>query len=245
MKLINTNGMAFVGPGSEWFWGMMQALALAITFTAIYRQLRAQRAANVFTQTDALTREWLSERYSRARLAILVALRKGDDPVLLPLAEAHMVANFWENLGYLTRFGNIDPNIVAESFSYHCQDSWTQLAPFVRAARSSSGAPRAWDHFEWLARLMARHDPIEDLGDAGQAAMLDRWITQLRGEIRAAEELRAVTVHIAPTPVPIVSVRQDVRDASTPTATGLHPVAPAGEAPGLPTVAAFGSTGAA
>ena len=43
MTLVNTNGMAFLGPGSEWFWTALQFIALAITFYAIYRQLRGQR----------------------------------------------------------------------------------------------------------------------------------------------------------------------------------------------------------
>jgi hypothetical protein len=43
VKLINTNGMAFIGPGSEWFWTALQFIALAITFYAIYRQLRGQQ----------------------------------------------------------------------------------------------------------------------------------------------------------------------------------------------------------
>ena len=42
MKVINTDGLAFIGPGSEWFWTALQFAALAITFLAIYRQLRAQ-----------------------------------------------------------------------------------------------------------------------------------------------------------------------------------------------------------
>ena len=42
MKLINIDGMAFIGPGSEWFWTALQFTALAITFVAIYRQLRVQ-----------------------------------------------------------------------------------------------------------------------------------------------------------------------------------------------------------
>ena len=42
VKFINTDGMALIGPGSEWFWTMLQFVALAITFYAIYRQFRAQ-----------------------------------------------------------------------------------------------------------------------------------------------------------------------------------------------------------
>lgn len=43
MKLINIDGMAFIGPGSEWFWTALQFAALGLTFAAIYRQLRTQR----------------------------------------------------------------------------------------------------------------------------------------------------------------------------------------------------------
>ena len=43
MKLINTDGLALMGPGSEWFWTALQFTALAITFVAIYRQLATQQ----------------------------------------------------------------------------------------------------------------------------------------------------------------------------------------------------------
>ena len=42
MTLINTEGLALIGPGLEWFWTALQFTALAITFYAIYRQLQAQ-----------------------------------------------------------------------------------------------------------------------------------------------------------------------------------------------------------
>jgi hypothetical protein len=43
VKLINSDGMAFIGPGSEWFWTALQFTALAITLFAIYRQLGTQQ----------------------------------------------------------------------------------------------------------------------------------------------------------------------------------------------------------
>jgi hypothetical protein len=42
VTFINTDGMALIGPGSEWFWTALQFTALAITFIAIYRQLQGQ-----------------------------------------------------------------------------------------------------------------------------------------------------------------------------------------------------------
>ena len=43
MKLINTDGMVFFGPGSEWLWMALTGLVLAGTGVAIYRQLRVQQ----------------------------------------------------------------------------------------------------------------------------------------------------------------------------------------------------------
>lgn len=43
MKIVTIDGMALIGPGSEWLWTALQFAALALTFIAIYRQLRAQR----------------------------------------------------------------------------------------------------------------------------------------------------------------------------------------------------------
>ena len=40
--LLDTDGLAIFGPGSEWFWSMLQFVVVAITVYGIYRQLRAQ-----------------------------------------------------------------------------------------------------------------------------------------------------------------------------------------------------------
>ena len=50
MTLINTNGMAFIGPGSEWFWTALTGVVLAITFVGIYRQLTVQVHASAAEQ---------------------------------------------------------------------------------------------------------------------------------------------------------------------------------------------------
>jgi bacteriorhodopsin len=62
VKLINTDGMAYIGPGSEWFWTAVSGIVLAITFLAIYRQLALARGANAFTHLGALVAEWEGER---------------------------------------------------------------------------------------------------------------------------------------------------------------------------------------
>ena len=75
MRLISTDEMVFIGPGSEWFWTAVSGLVLAVTFVAIYRQLTLARSANAFTQLNALVDEWQGERLVRK----LQRLKKRDE----------------------------------------------------------------------------------------------------------------------------------------------------------------------
>jgi hypothetical protein len=84
MQLINTEGMAFIGPGSEWFWTALTGVVLAVTFLGIYRQLSIARGATAREQIASFNREWRSERMILHRLAVMVALRDGADPAQLP-----------------------------------------------------------------------------------------------------------------------------------------------------------------
>ena len=56
MTFINTDGMAFIGPGSEWFWTALSGIVLAVTFLAIYRQLRLQRNQGAIEQIASSSR---------------------------------------------------------------------------------------------------------------------------------------------------------------------------------------------
>ena len=105
MKLINTEGMAFIGPGSEWFWTAISGIVLAVTFIAIYRQLSIARSTRAREELASLDREWSSERQMRYRLEIFVALRDGADPAHLPDGPATGLMNWWEIVAQLAGAG--------------------------------------------------------------------------------------------------------------------------------------------
>ena len=107
MTLINTDGMSFIGPGSEWFWTALGVIIAAVTLIGIYRQLRLQLGAGAIEQMETINKEFQSEQMSRARLAVLLALRDGADPASLPPV-ANDIANFWERVGHLVRAGHVD-----------------------------------------------------------------------------------------------------------------------------------------
>ena len=85
MRIVNLDGMAIFGPGSEWLWTMVQFLALLMTGLAIFRQLRAQRRANDLTVVTRFADEFLAEQMTRHKCAALMHLaekRPGIPPSL-------------------------------------------------------------------------------------------------------------------------------------------------------------------
>ena len=215
MKLINTEGMAFIGPGSEWFWTAVGVLLAAVTLLAIYRQVRMQRGAAAFDQFTALEREWNAESMARNRLTVLEALRDGADPAHPPVV-ANQIANFWERTGYLVRRGYIDADLVLESLSGHVQFWWGWLAEASRFVREQYGRPTIDEHFEWLADL-AREDDRRAGGnraydDAELARMLPVIIESTSAVVRAAEDARAVLTRPMSLAVPAPAVPPTVRE---------------------------------
>jgi hypothetical protein len=84
MNIVNLQGTAIFGAGSEWFWSMLQFLIVAATLVGLYRQLRIQSSQRAVEQLDAYVRDWMSERMTHHKLAILVALRDGAEPASVP-----------------------------------------------------------------------------------------------------------------------------------------------------------------
>jgi len=85
VDLINFDNLVIFGPGSEWLWTMVSSVVLAVTFVAIYRQLRIQSRAAAVEQVQAAYRDWTSEGLTRAKQRILRAIEAGDTPeAMLP-----------------------------------------------------------------------------------------------------------------------------------------------------------------
>ena len=55
MQFINWSG-ALIGPGSEWFWSMLQFVIVAGTLIGLYRQLRLQSSQGPSTSSPPSTR---------------------------------------------------------------------------------------------------------------------------------------------------------------------------------------------
>ena len=138
MTFINTDGMAFIGPGSEWFWTALSGIVLAVTFLGIYRQLRLARSANAFAQMNRIANDWDSERLARHKLDILVALKNGATPEHVPDGAAGMIRDFWDDVASLVRAGHVDRGLVYQTLRAPCRAWWVTLAPYTRRLRVES-----------------------------------------------------------------------------------------------------------
>jgi hypothetical protein len=216
VKLINTDGMAFIGPGSEWFWTALSGLVLAVTFLAIYRQLRLQRSQAAIDQLELRLRENTSERLIRARLEINLALRDGVDRADLPEAAADAIANYWEKVGSLVRSGHIDAKGVWDFGGNQCRFWWELLTPYIRRMRVEEEDSRLYEYFEGLARTMAEMDRQNGVtmvyDEARLLGSLDERIATFQSQLRVEQALRSV-IMVLPEAAPAAP-------PTTPAATG-------------------------
>ena len=195
MTLINTDGMSFIGPGSEWFWTALTGLVLAMTFLAIYRQLRLQARTGAIEQLDAFRREAYSESMQRYGLDVMIALRDHDDPADVPEGAVLGLGDFWANFATLARAGHRDAALLWQSDSASPQIIWWWIAPFVVKARAESrlGVP-AYADFEWLVGVLAEMDRTGGrpaINSAAVIANLDHLIALNKDLIRYAQALRS------------------------------------------------------
>ncbi|HEX7951405.1 MAG TPA: hypothetical protein VF494_13725 [Candidatus Limnocylindrales bacterium] len=194
MKLINLDQLVLLGPGSEWLWTAISGIVLAITFIAIYGQLRLQRSAAAIEQASMLRKEWQVYELVKAKVAILTAIRDGRDLATTQMRSFQAVGNYWERIGYLVRAGHIDSKLMNETFS-DVDIWWMWLAPTTRNLRREMSDDTLGEHFEWLAALSQKLDAKRG-ATAVDADALARYLSiALRSGIEAlqeAEEARGI-----------------------------------------------------
>ncbi len=203
MKLINTDGMAFIGPGSEWFWTAVSGLVLAVTFLAIYRQLVLARGASAREQLESSDREWNSERFALCKLEVLLARRDSTDPASVPSSAALAIAGFWERIAALARGGHLDPKLLHTYNGGVCPVWWVVLAPFIHQVRAVNEDETEYNNFEWLAGVMAELDRRAGaslFNEALLASQMASRIAAFQDRLRFEHDLRSATV-ASPDPV--------------------------------------------
>lgn len=189
MDWINSDGITLVGSGSEWFWSALTGAVTAVTFVAIWKQLRLQAAAAAREQLLEIQREWNSERMLRRQLAAYEDLLRGPIP---RNSTAWETCNYWEYVGALARGGHLNFDVMQMTLGGIVVGWWTLLHEEIEQARSRYDVPDLWENFEWLALRLARK-PSATVNEAGlpvTAEEMARAAESLRERIKVEEALR-------------------------------------------------------
>ena len=204
MTLINTEGLSFIGPGSEWFWTAISAIVVAVTFLAILRQLQLQRSAAAIEQLNDLIHEWSSERLCRAKYNVLVAIQAGTKTADLPDRSVATVGFFWQRVGFLVRGGHIDRELVYTNLGDQAQVWWKLMIP--------EDSDR-WQDFAWFVGVAAALDRKRgtdlELDPDSIKASIPSMIVHFRDAIEMEEALRSVSVRLPETPIAVTSARRE------------------------------------
>lgn len=195
VKFINTDGMVFIGPGSEWFWATLSGIVTMVSLLAIWRQLRLQARTAAIEQIEAFQHEAYSESMQRYGLDVMIALRDHDDPTNVPEAAVLGLGDFWGSFATLARAGHRDLALLWQSDSATPQVIWWWIAPFVLKTRAESrlGVPPYVD-FEWLVGVLAEMDRTGGRQPITQAVVmsdLDHLISLNTDFIRYAQAVRS------------------------------------------------------
>ena len=188
MRWINLDDLVVIGPGSEWFWTFVQAIALTITFVAIYRQLRAARSASEFDQVRAVEAEFYSPRLVRARLALYEGLRGRSPEQGLPDGAVDVLC-WYDNLGDLVEAGHLSARWFHASWGASIQNEWWLLKPYLEHDRAADDDPNYGKAFEALAERMHLLDVRAGLTtiqhtDVERPAWIDRYVRLLQARMR-------------------------------------------------------------
>ena len=172
MTLFNTDGMVFIGPGSEWFWTALSGIVLAGTALAIYRQLVDARGAAALSRLGTLLNTWQSPTLVLARLRVMIALRDGK--TLEPGDQnAAAVFFFIEGLAALRDAGGYSYQALYNEWGWVIRPWWRMLEPQVRAEREFLGF-RVWQGFEDLEMACRR---IDEKSGLKRPVLEDQWTT--------------------------------------------------------------------
>lgn len=204
MNLINWQGSAIFGPGSEWFWSMAQFVVVVVTLGGIYRQLRAQGAANALHRIESLQGQYESERMEHIKLALALDL-KYETLSERTIAMAAPLLNFFVDLGNLHEEGHISVKEIGANWGRPILVWTALLTPVVERLRASQGVPDLYDSRKLLVELREqeakRGIPPLQLDQPKLAELLDFIIENHTATLRLNQEWKSGVIPTAPATV--------------------------------------------
>jgi hypothetical protein len=218
MTLVNLDGSAIFGPGSEWFWAFAQFLVVVVSLAGIYHQLRMQGAANALQRIESLQAYFSSERMDYLKLAVAVDLKRGQ-ATSATWAKARPILDFLSNLDDLQQHGYVTIAELVDNWGRPLEVWDALLKPVVARQRALEGVHELYDFRRLLVAVrkefLRRGIPTLHLGDDERTRWLDFIVENHTANLRLHQELRAGAIPTVPGGKPSTTPRDgstDVRD---------------------------------
>jgi len=213
MRVINTDGLALIGPGSEWLWTALQFLALSITGLAIFRQLRAQTSANSLAMGIRLADEFRVELL-RFKLASLMDV-SGNSRTMTPAIEK--VGGFFDGTASAIENGYVPARMAWQEWGEASQTFWAVFRPTLEERRKTEpGLWKDWEH--WRDDLVDRDrkaGTVRDLSPTYLASWIPEAIAYYIASLRLEEEAKRGVIPTWPVPEPSSGSTEQNQDQQT------------------------------
>ena len=213
MQIINTDGFAVIGPGSEWLWIALQFFALSITGLAIFRQLRAQTSANSLAMGIRLADEFRVDLL-RFKLASLMDV-SGISRTMTPAIE--VVGGFFDGTASAIDNGYVPARMAWQEWGEVSQTYWAIFRPALEERRKTE--PGLWKDWErWRDDLIDRDRQagmVRDLSPTYLARWIPETIAYYIASIRLEEEAKRGVIPTWPVPEPSSASSEQGHDQQT------------------------------
>jgi hypothetical protein len=155
LTLVIALGGIATGIGAIWTAVVTRHLA-RLTEESLREQNERARINLEVDVMQKMTERFLSQRYQNYAIRSFTYVKENyfvDDDILevdhLDLASAQLL-NFYEDLGYLTRIGVLQPERVWNMYGDTIPLAWVLWEPAVKKEREESKDPTIFEHTEYL-----------------------------------------------------------------------------------------------
>ena len=138
----------------EWFWAMIQAIAIIITLAFIYAQIRIQTSSHVVQTLQAIHARWTEEPMRRARFT--VCSRYLDNKFVFE-GEGEYIAEFLEELGGYLKINAVSPDVMWDAESWSIEHYYCMLKSGIENSRLTFHDEKLYENTELLFHAMAEH----------------------------------------------------------------------------------------
>jgi hypothetical protein len=194
VDVINTDGAAIIGPGSEWFWAAAQFVVVVVSLAAIQRQLRAQNASNSFAQLETLVDRWDSKLMMTARLRTAIKIQEEGVPTEIPVTAQTFLA-FFEILDGLEERGHIAIDEIYDAWYGTLAVWWRLIGPAIEGTRAFEGNQLIWTGLERLNNecraYAAAHGGIGTVQTRPLSDLIDQVIANLTEGLQLLHDVEA------------------------------------------------------